>query len=74
MALQGRLELGKSYNTHKAGVVKIVDKKMAGRKIFTGELLNSGQKISYFRNGRFSNASVRRGGHAWDIVSEVVIT
>jgi hypothetical protein len=66
-----RLELGKIYQTLGAGTVTIIEKKITGRKIFTGQL-QDGTLIQYFRNGRFSNASQRKGGHRFDIVIKPV--
>jgi len=69
MPVAGKLELGKTYKTLKGGLVKIVQEKAEGRKLFVGEL-EDGTQLGYFRNGRFSNASERKGGHRFDILRE----
>ena len=66
MSTAGKLQLGAVYKTLGAGKVRIIEKKISGRKIFIGQL-EDGAFVHYFRNGRFSNAS--KGGHKWDIVS-----
>jgi len=60
-----KLEVGNDYPTRQAGLVRIVEDLGAGRKRFVGEL-SDGKRITYFRNGRYSNAS--KGGHPYDIV------
>jgi hypothetical protein len=60
-----KIEVGKIYQTRKAGEVEIILDLGAGRKRFVGRLPD-GTEISYFRNGKYSNAS--KGGHAYDIL------
>lgn len=64
-----KLEVGKTYQSRKAGPVKIVEDLGSGRKRFVGQLAD-GTKVSYFRNGSYSNASRGKGGHAFDLISE----
>lgn len=62
-----KLEVGKFYQTRKAGQVEIVEDLGSGRKRFIGKL-SDGTRVSYFRNGSYSNASRTKGGHPYDIV------
>lgn len=62
-----KLQVGKTYQTRKAGPVEIVEDLGSGRKRFIGRL-SDGQTVSYFRNGKYSNAS--KGGHSYDITGE----
>jgi hypothetical protein len=68
MPINGRLQLGQTYRTLGAGPVTIDEESNLGRKPFGGKL-RDGMKIRYFRNGRFSNASQRKGGHKFDIIA-----
>lgn len=59
-----KLAVGNTYKTKKAGPVLIIEDRGAGRKRFIGQL-QDGTLVSYFRNGRYSNAA--KGGHPFDI-------
>ncbi len=56
--------------TQAGEIVQIIEDLGAGRKRFVG-LLVSGQRVRYFRNGRYANHSTFESGHPLNITSEM---